>query len=121
MTNYVALAVQILLAIITSGLLYKTLTLRQTKRRIVGEASVSEANAASILTGKALEMMSLSQNSQAATTAENQRLWTELNEVRWRMLRLERQKQILVSALEDAGQKLPDLPPLDRDHPTSET
>lgn len=115
---------QLAIALIASGVMVRLLTLRQDRRKIAGEASTQEANAASVLTGASLQMVEASQKSahdahqeaqdarEELTTARqaNQQLATELNRARWKIYSLEVQEAILEAALTEAGVKIPPKP-----------
>lgn len=117
-------AVQIVLALIASGVAVKLLTIRQDRRKIAGEASTQEANAASTLSGAALQMVEAAQKSardaegraSAAQTSsdecrkENERLWKELNKARWEIHWLKSQEQVMEAAMRQAGINLPSAP-----------
>ena len=120
----VSALIQLLLAIIASGILVKVLTIRQDRRKIAGDASTSEANAASTLSGAALKMVESAQKSaydadmRAQHAEENaeecrkesERLWRELNRARWRIHFLEMREKSLEQALLDTGIEIPDRP-----------
>lgn len=109
--------IQVVIALIASGVAVKLLTLRQDRRKIAGEASTSEANAASTLSGAALKMVEAAQRSAhdadgRATSAndnadtcrrENERLWRELNKARWEIHWERAQREVLEAALRRAG------------------
>lgn len=111
---------QLLIAVVASGVMVKLLTLRQDRRKIAGEASSQEANAASVLTGASLQMVEAAQRDAAAARKEageikeeNQRLWAELNRTRRRVSNLEERETILENALRDRGHRVPVLPEVD--------
>lgn len=131
-------AVQVIIALVASGVAVKLLTLRQDRRKIAGDASTSEANAASTLSGAALQMVEVAQKSsreaeqraQAAVTTsdetrrENERIWRELNKARWEIYWLRVREEVLESALRTARivvprvtrpEGFPDYPPPDYD------
>lgn len=122
--NVVSAAVQVLVALIASGLAVRLLTIRQDRRKIAGEASTNEANAASTLSGAALQMVEVAQrsareaemrSSQAndkadSTRRENERLWRELNKARWEIYWLRAQEEALEAALRRADIKIPPPP-----------
>lgn len=126
--------VQIVVAVAASGVLVKVLTLRQDRRKIAGEASTSEANAASTLSGAALQMVQAAQRTAAdadtravAANAnsekvrqQNETLWRELNRARWEIHWLKNDTAVMEEALRRAGVEVPhterpvsypDLPP----------
>lgn len=119
--------VQVVLALIASGVAVKLLTLRQERRKIAGDASAQEANAASTLSGAALQMVESAQKSareadqrahDANATAEearseNNKLWKELNQARWDIHRLQMREKVLEHALNLAGIEVPPAPPLE--------
>ncbi len=116
--------VQIAIALIASGLAVKLLTIRQDRRKIAGEATAQEANAASTLSGAALQMVEAAQKSardadNRANNAndnadearrENERLWKELNKARWEIHWLKTQEEVLKAALRAANINVPDAP-----------
>jgi hypothetical protein len=116
--------VQVAVALIASGLAVKLLTLRQDRRKIAGEATTHEANAASTLSGAALQMVEAAQkNAREADTRavaanenadecrkENERLWRELNKARWEIHWMQAQEAVLVATLERAGITVPQAP-----------
>lgn len=122
MTNDVLGAViQVVLALIASGVAVKLLTLRQDRRKIAGEASTNEANAASMLSGAALQMVESAQqsarNAEARSTdaqrqaddarGDNEVLWDRLNEARWEIYYLKAREGVLEEALRRAGIEIP--------------
>lgn len=123
--------VQLLISLGGAGLVVQLLLLRQNRRKIAGEASTNEANAASTLSGAALQMVENAQNSareadtradkahaEAETQrAENERLWAEMNKARWRIHSLEMRESILESALKQAGIPVP-MRPEYSEHPS---
>lgn len=107
---------QLLIALIASGVMVKLLTLRQDRRKIAGEATTHEANAAATLTGASLQMLQAAQQqAQGAqaderdTRAENERLWAELNRTRWRVYSLQVREAVLEMALKRANIIIPPL------------
>ena len=123
--------VQLLISLGGAGLVVQLLMLRQNRRKIAGEASTSEANAASTLSGAALQMVENAQvSAREADTradkayeeaqvqrAENERLWTELNKARWKIHHLEMREAILEGALKQANIDVPP-PPTYQEHET---
>lgn len=123
--------VQVLIALIASGVAVKLLTIRQERRKIAGDASTQEANAASTLSGAALQMVESAQKSareadqrahdahQTAedARAENNRLWTELNKARWRIHWLQVRERVLEAALVQAGIEMPPAPEIEPNIP----
>lgn len=110
-------ALQLLLALVASGVMLKLLTIRQDRRKIVGDATVQEANAASTLSGAALQMVERAEKTARDASSEakdcrsqNERLWTELNKARWRIHFLEVRESVLESALRMAGIDVPSAP-----------
>lgn len=122
--NFLTAGVNVAVALVASGLLVKLLTLRQDRRKIAGDASSAEANAASTLSGAALQMVEAAQKSarEAETRAaaantnadegrkENERLWKELNKARWEIHWLRAQEEVLEAALRRAGIAVPPAP-----------
>lgn len=116
--------VQVAIALIASGVAVKLLTLRQDRRKIAGDASAQEANAASTLSGAALQMVEAAQKTardaeQRATAAEarveevrneNARMWTELNKARWEIHWSQTREAVLEAALAQAGITVPPAP-----------
>lgn len=115
---------QLAIALIASGVAVKLLTLRQDRRRIAGEASTQEANAASTLSGAALQMVEAAQRAARdaegrAETAnktaveartENDKLWVELNKARWDIHWLNVREKVLEAALMGANIHVPPAP-----------
>jgi hypothetical protein len=106
--------VQLVIALIASGLMVKLLTVRQDRRKIAGDASTAEANAASTLSGAAMAMVEAAQTSardaerKAATArAENDRLWVALNRTQWRVYHLEEREHELEILARDHGVAVP--------------
>lgn len=109
--------VQVAIALIASGLAVKLLTLRQDRRKIAGDASTQEANAASTLSGAALQMVESAQKSarESDTKAneaksEVEKLWVELNRARWKVFYQQRHIDVLEQAMRDAGIAVPVAP-----------
>lgn len=116
--------VQVTLALIASGVAVKLLTIRQDRRKIAGDASAQEANAASTLSGAALQMVESAQNSARDADGraqnaqsnsdearrENERLWKELNKARWEIHWLKAQEAVMAAALRSAGINVPAAP-----------
>lgn len=116
--------VQIIVAVAASGVLYKIFFIRQDRRKIAGDASASEANAASTLSGAALLMVQAAQKTakdaeDRANTAnstaegakmESNKLWAELNKARWQIHWLQVRENALENALRDANIPLPTTP-----------
>lgn len=131
-TGVVSAVVQVIIALVASGLAVKLLTIRQDRRKIAGEASTNEANAASTLSGAALQMVEAAQNTardaeKRATSAndnaeecrlENNRLWAELNKARWEIHWLNLRERVLEAALRAAGINVPPAPERLGDIPT---
>lgn len=124
----VTIAVQLLITAAGGGILVKLLTLRQDRRRIVGDATKAEANAATTLTGGALELVeSVRQDVRdartelRATKAESETLRGECgqlrqqlfearrdaDELRLRIRSLESREEDLERILVDAGLPIP--------------
>lgn len=122
--NVLGAVIQVVLALIASGVAVKLLTLRQDRRKIEGEASTNEANAASTLSGAALQMVQAAQNSAsaaevravnaqtaaAAARSEADDLWKELNKARWKIYLMEMREDVLEGILGRAGIELPPRP-----------
>jgi hypothetical protein len=112
--EFVSLAVQILVALIVSGTAFKLLTIRQERRKIGGEATAQEANAASVLTGASLQMVENAQRDAKDAKREakackdsNENLWDALNRARWKIHYLEEREASLEAALRAAGIEVP--------------
>lgn len=111
----IAAVVQVAIALIASGLMVKMLTVRQDRRKIVGDANASEANAASTLSGAALQMVeSANQTAREAEAKaskcrnENARLWSSLNKTQWKVHYLEEREHQLEALLRERGIEVPD-------------
>lgn len=116
-SGVISALVQVAVALIASGVAVKLLTLRQDRRKIAGEASTSEANAASTLSGAALQMVEAAQKaareSEARTVSanassddarkQNQQLWEELNKAKWENHWKDAQIQVMQEALKRAN------------------
>lgn len=125
MGDWQSAVLQLFLALIASGVMVKLLTLRQDRRKIAGEASSQEANAASVLTGASLKMVESAQRDainarkeasacrvdNETLKARNEELWIELNRTRWKVHNLEVREAVLEAALRDAGIIVPSRPP----------
>lgn len=123
-TGVLSAVVQVVIALVASGLAVKLLTIRQDRRKIAGEATAQEANAASTLSGAALQMVEAAQKSAReadvrATAAnenaeecrtENNKLWAELNKARWEIHWLNLRERVLEAALRQAGIVVPPAP-----------
>lgn len=109
--------IQLVLAIIASGFLIKVMTVRQDRRKIAGDASASEANAASVLTGASLQMVEVAQRDAHESKRdaheareEVEKVWKELNRARWRIHHLEAREAVLESIIRQAGVVVPPRP-----------
>lgn len=116
--------IQLAISLGGAGLVVQLLLLRQNRRKIAGEASTSEANAASTLSGAALTMVeNAQQDAREAKVserdahlendklrAENERLWSEVNGLRWHVHHKEMREAILVNALQQARLEVPPEP-----------
>lgn len=123
-TGFWGAALQLAMALVASGVMVKLLTLRQDRRKIAGEASTQEANAASLLTGASLQMVEAAQKDslQARKDAKdahdetdkvkeaNERLWVELNKTRWQVYNLRVREAVLEEALRRANIIIPPAP-----------
>lgn len=127
--------IQLVLGVIASTFAVKLLTLRQDRRKIAGDASAQEANAASILSGTALQMVEAAQRSaheaeQKADAAEKRleevrldsdakiraaqeeasRMWHELQRAGWEIHWLQIRERLLEMALRSADIDIPAIP-----------
>jgi len=116
--------IQVVIALLASGLLIQVFLLRQNRRKIAGEATAQEANAASTLSGAALQMVESAQRTaheaekragHAADAAEkcreeNNRLWQELNRARWEIHWLQIREKVLERALQQSNVIVPQSP-----------
>ena len=132
-SGFLGAMLQLALALVASGIMVKLLTLRQDRRKIAGEASSQEANAASVLTGASLQIVEATQRDalqarREATEAreeaaryrkeseakderhrqEVEALERNLNRARWRIYNLEVKEKVLEAALRRA--QIPMLP-----------
>lgn len=122
--DLVSLVVQLLISLGGTGLLIQLLLLRPNRRKIAGEASTNEANAASTLSGAALQFVENAQQQGREADArakeaydeleksrhDNESLWAELNRTRWRVHHLEMREAILEGALRQAKIPVPPAP-----------
>lgn len=127
--------IQLVLGVIASTFAVKLLTLRQDRRKIAGDASAQEANAASILSGTALQMVEAAQRSAheaeqkaiaaearadqvkeeaeqkiGAAQAEATRMWHELQRAGWEIHWLQIRERLLELALRGANIEIPEIP-----------
>lgn len=111
-----------------AGLVVQLLLLRQNRRKIAGEASTNEANAASTLSGAALKMVENAQKAQQKAEQERdeandklrqrteeydseaRRKDEQMNRMRWRNHHLTMFTLILKGALQSAKVSVPDEP-----------
>jgi len=119
--------IQLVISLGGAGLVVQLLLLRQNRRKIAGEASTSEANAASTLSGAALTMVENAQQDarEARSHAkedredaekardESERLHNQINAHQWRIHHLEMREAILEGALRQAGIPVPPAPVYD--------
>lgn len=122
--------IQLAVSLGGAGLLVQLLLLRANRRKIAGDASSSEANAASTLSGAALKMVENAQKAQvdaetkslvkdeqiAALRKENEEQWNEINRARWKTHHAEMRTAILEQALAERGVSIP-APPPPTEHP----
>jgi hypothetical protein len=127
----VSALVQLAISLGGAGLVVQILLLRQNRRKIAGEASASEANAASTLSGAALTMVENAQQDArearidaktARTEAdqardETEKLWDQYNKARWLIHHLQMRGAILENALRQAGIDVPPSPEYDEQPP----
>lgn len=127
----VSAIVQLVIALGGAGLLVQLLLLRQNRRKIAGEASTNEANAASTLSGAALKMVENAQANQreaedradraearlverqAEFDARRERDAQELERRAWRIHHLEMRVAVIVHALRQLGVEPPPEPVYD--------
>jgi hypothetical protein len=117
----VSAIVQLLVSLGGAGLLVQLLLLRQNRRKIAGEASTNEANAASTLSGAAMKMVENAQAKELEAEQRADRIQVEYEarreadgrelEVRaWRIHHLEMRQAILENALRQGGVEVPPEP-----------
>lgn len=124
--------VQLLISLGGAGLIVQLLLLRQNRRRIAGEATATEANAASTLSGAAMKMVENAQLKEReaearvdlveARLAQRTREFEarrsrdagELESRAWRIHHLEMRVAILENALRQTGVQIPSEPDYDR-------
>lgn len=75
-------AIQVLIGIGSGAVILQLLTLRQSKRKITGEASVSEANAATQLANAAMSIVDAERKDKQALREELVRIMAERDEAR---------------------------------------
>ena len=113
--------IQLLVSLGGAGLLVQLLLLRQNRRKIAGEASTNEANAASTLSGAAMKMVENAQAKEHEAEQRADRIQREYEERReadgrelearaWRIHHLEMRQAILENALAQTGQEVPPEP-----------
>lgn len=113
--------IQLLISLGGAGLLVQLLLLRQNRRKIAGEASTNEANAASTLSGAAMKMVENAQAKEHEAEQRADRIQKEFEDRRdadgrelevraWRIHHLEMRNAILESALTQAGIDVPPEP-----------
>lgn len=123
--------IQLAISLGGAGLVVQLLMLRQNRRKVAGDASSSEANAASTLSGAAIKMVENAQAkeleaSQRANNAEDrlnarqsefdirrERDAHELEERAWRIHHLEMRQAVLEHALRQLGVEPPPEPDYD--------
>lgn len=119
--------IQLAISLGGAGLLVQLLLLRQNRRKIAGEASTSEANAASTLSGAALRMVENAQKGQHDAEERATRLDEKITELdgrleeshkrdirqRWRIHHLEMRNAVLENALSQTGVTVPVEPTYD--------
>lgn len=124
--------IQLVISLCGAGVLVQLLMLRQNRRKVAGDASSSEANAASTLSGAAIKMV---ENAQAKeieagrradaaheqllqereeSDARRERDAHELETRAWRIHHLEMRSAILENALRQAGIQVPPEPDYDQ-------
>ena len=129
---FVNAVVQLVISLCGAGVLVQLLMLRQNRRKVAGDASSSEANAASTLSGAAIKMV---ENAQAKELEANRRAdiahtalvqereemdirrerdAQELETRAWRIHHLEMRNAILENALGQAGIAVPPEPEYDQ-------
>lgn len=116
--------IQLAISIGGAGLLVQLLMLRQNRRKIAGEATANEANAASTLSGAALKMVENAQQGQREAELRAERLEEKNSELddrleearraqerqRWRIHHLEMRTAVLENALKQTGVEIPPEP-----------
>lgn len=119
---------QLVISLTGAGLLVQLLLLRQNRRKIAGDASASEANAASTLSGAAMKMVENSQAKEREAEARAETLQRQLSQRQreyeqrrdrdavelenrgWKIHRLEVRIAILEGALRQMGVAVPPPP-----------
>lgn len=127
--------IQLLISLGGAGLLVQLLLLRQNRRKIAGDASASEANAASTLSGAAMKMVENAQLKEREAEARADLLANRLEEQgrdsekrriddaqelesrAWRIHHLEMRAAVLEAALRKEGVIIPPEPTYPRDRP----
>lgn len=128
--------IQLLISLGGAGFIVQVLLLRQNRRKIAGEATASEANAASTLSGAAMKMVENAQLKEreaearaddldkrrredlAEYEARRDRDAQELENRAWRIHRLEMRVAVLANALRQTGVDIPPDPGFDRPNNT---
>lgn len=126
--DFINALIQLAISLGGAGLLVQLLMLRQNRRKVAGDASASEANAASTLSGAAIKMVENAQAKelearQHATDLQEQsehrqveydlrreRDAVELEDRAWRIHHLEMRNAVLVNALRQVGVEPPPEP-----------
>lgn len=109
--------VQLLVSAGFASLVVQLLLVRQNRRKIEGEASTSEANAASVLSGEALKWVERANNNERAakreahnSRQEAERYFAEWNLSRWRESWFQARISVLEAALSQGGIAVPAAP-----------
>lgn len=100
-------AIQLLIAVGAGGVIAQLLTLRQTRRKITGEASTAEANAATQLANAAMSIVDAERKDKMALREELARVRAEREEAERLVDEERRQREVLVRALAMANVPIP--------------
>ena len=115
--------IQLIISLGGAGLVVQLLLLRQNRRKIAGDASASEANAASTLSGAAMKMVENAQAKEREAEERSEVLNRRLDEAQerreldvrelqdraWRIHHLELRQAVLENALRQVGIEIPEL------------
>lgn len=126
--------IQLGISLAGAGFLVQLLMLRQNRRKVAGDASASEANAASTLSGAAIKMVENAQAKEVEASQRADRLEDRLTQVRaesdarreadaqeledraWTIHHLQMRNAILENALRQVGVDIPPEPEYDEQH-----
>ncbi len=106
--DIISTAIQVLIAVGGGAVIIQLLTLRQTKRKITGEASTSEANAATQLANAAMSIVDSERKDKAALRDELLKIRTERDVLEAKVDEFNRYQQVLIRELARANVPIPE-------------